>query len=202
MKNTNVFVKMFDDRLVIESPGGFPPFVTPENIYKSHHPRNPHLMKAMFYLDFVRCHNEGTRRMRDTMQEVNLPLPQFEQKQVATGYMSVRVTLRNNRKQRKVWIDSDVSQFLPLDVAKSLNQDETRILNFIGEHDQINVSECHRLLPHIKTWHSVKNLLIRLTNREILTHVHRADIERDPDACFKLHPKWKGKGKITEKQSN
>ena len=32
LKNMNIFVKMFDDRLVIESPGGFPPFVTPENI--------------------------------------------------------------------------------------------------------------------------------------------------------------------------
>jgi ATP-dependent DNA helicase RecG len=33
LKNMNMFVKMFDDRLVIESPGGFPPLVTPENIY-------------------------------------------------------------------------------------------------------------------------------------------------------------------------
>jgi ATP-dependent DNA helicase RecG len=191
MKNMNVFVKMFDDRLVIESPGAFPPFVTPENIYKSHHPRNPHLMQAMFYLDFVKCANEGTRRMRDTMEEMKMPPPQFEQKEVAIGYMSVRVTLRNNRKQRRVWIDSDVSELLPPELAKTLNQDETRILNFIGEHEQINVSEGHRLLPHIKTWHSVKSLLLRLSHQEILVHVHRQDIERDPDACFKLHPKWK-----------
>lgn len=33
LKNMNIFVKMFDDKLIIESPGGFPPFVTPENIY-------------------------------------------------------------------------------------------------------------------------------------------------------------------------
>src|SRR4029077_6800051 len=147
MKNMNVFVKMFDDRLVIESPGAFPPFVTPDNIYKSHHPRNPHLMQAMFYLDFVKCANEGTRRMRDTMEEMKMPPPQFEQKEVAIGYMSVRVTLRNNRKQRRVWIDSDVSELLPPELAKTLNQDETRILNFIGENEQINVSEGHRLLP-------------------------------------------------------
>lgn len=48
MKNMNIFVKMFDDRLVVESPGGFPPFVSPENIYETSHPRNPHLMNAMF----------------------------------------------------------------------------------------------------------------------------------------------------------
>jgi ATP-dependent DNA helicase RecG len=191
----NIFVKMFDNRLVIESPGAFPPFVTPDNIYNSHHPRNPHLMRGMFYLDFVKCHNEGTRRMRDTMQVMNLPVPQFEQKEVATGFMSVRVTLKNNREQREVWIDSDVTRFLPAEVAKSLTQDEIRVLNFVGEHGKINVSECHRLLPHIRTWHSVKKILSRLAEQKVLIHEHRTDIERDPDACFKLPPGIKPNGK-------
>jgi ATP-dependent DNA helicase RecG len=186
LKNMNIFVKMFDDRLVIESPGAFPPFVTPANIYNSQHPRNPNLMKAMFYLDFVKCHNEGTRRMRDAMAEMKLPVPEFEQKEVATGYMSVRVTLRNSRKQRKVWIDSDVTKLIPAHLAKDLTQDETRILNRIGEHGSINVNECHRLLPHIKTWHSVKKLLMRMTDKGLLKHKHRDDIDRDPDACFVL----------------
>ena len=39
---------MFDDRLVIESPGTFPTFVTPDNIYNMHAPRNPIIMNAMF----------------------------------------------------------------------------------------------------------------------------------------------------------
>jgi ATP-dependent DNA helicase RecG len=55
MKNMPIFVKMFDDRLVIESPGPFPPFVTPESIYDSHQPRNPALMDALFYLEITRC---------------------------------------------------------------------------------------------------------------------------------------------------
>jgi ATP-dependent DNA helicase RecG len=186
LKNMNIFIKMFDDRLVIESPGGFPPLVTPDNIFNSHHPRNPHLMRALFYMDLVKCHNEGTRRMRDTMQRMTLPNPQFEQKEVATGYMSVRVTLKNNRKQRKEWVDSDASRFVGPEMAKSLNQDEIRVLNFISEHGSINVSECQRLLPHIQTWHSVKKVLMRLHDRGILKYEHRDDIERDPNACFKL----------------
>ena len=195
LKNMNIFVKMFDDRLVIESPGGFPPFVTPENIYTSHHPRNPQLMRAMFYLDFVKCANEGTRRMRDTMQPMKLPLPRFEQKEVAAGYNSVRVTLRNNRKQRKEWVDSDVSRFITPELAKRLTQDETRVLNFVVEHGSINVSECQRLLPHIKTWHTVKKLLVQLAESKILNYEHRKDIERDPDACFKLSSLLKENGK-------
>lgn len=197
LRNMNVFVKMFDDRLVVESPGAFPPFVTPDNIYNSQHPRNPNLMKAMFYLDFVKCHNEGTRRMRDAMEGRRLPLPQFEQKEVATGYMSVRVTLRNNRKQRKVWIDSDVTKFIPESMAKGLSQEETRVLNRVVEHGKINVNECHRLLPHIKTWHSVKKLLMRMTEKGLLIHRHRDDIERDPDACFVLPERPRENGKQT-----
>jgi len=194
LKNMNIFVKMFDDRLVVESPGGFPPLVTPENIYESHHPRNPHLMRALFYMGLVKCHNEGTRRMRDVMQRTNLPVPQFEQKEVAAGYFSVRVTLKNNRKQRKEWVDSDASALVGPDVAKSLTQDEIRVLNFVSEHGSINVSECQRLLPHIRTWHSVKKLLIRLSERGVLHYQHRDDIERDPDACFRFQNLTKPNG--------
>ena len=41
-KTQPIFVKMFDDHLVVENPGGFMPSVTPENFF--HKPRNPFLM--------------------------------------------------------------------------------------------------------------------------------------------------------------
>jgi ATP-dependent DNA helicase RecG len=41
LKNATIFVKMFDDRFEVESPGGFLPFVNPQNIYDQHEPRNP-----------------------------------------------------------------------------------------------------------------------------------------------------------------
>jgi ATP-dependent DNA helicase RecG len=101
LRNMNIFIKMFDDRLEILSPGGFPPTVTPENIYESHHPRNPHFMEAMYYLHFVRCAHEGTRRMRETMIAIGLPKPEFSQKEI--DYSQVKVTLRNDIKHRKVY---------------------------------------------------------------------------------------------------
>lgn len=193
LKNIPIFVKMYDDRLIVESPGSFPPFVTPENIYNSHHPRNPHLMNAMYFLDFVKCHNEGTRRMRDTMEEMKLPIPEFKESQEGTGSKTVRVTLRNNRKQRKVWIDSAIIDWLPLDIAKSLNQHETRIINFIVENGQINVIQCQKLIS--RGWHYAKKLLLDLRDRNILIYLHRKDIVRDCKACFKLNPKVTPNGK-------
>lgn len=107
LRNMNIFVKIFDNRLVVESPGAFPPPVTPENIYDTHNPRNPHLMNALFYLDYVKCAHEGTRRMRDHMKGASLPEPEFAQKEIGT--YQVHVTLRNNIEARKHFVDAGLS---------------------------------------------------------------------------------------------
>jgi ATP-dependent DNA helicase RecG len=186
LKNVNIFVKMFDDKLVVESPGGFPPFVTPENIYASHHPRNPHLMDALFYMDLVKEHGEGTKRMRDTMSGLNLPLPEFRQTMSGSGAASVRVTLRNNRKQRTHWVDSDVALILGDDITRDLSQEEKRTLNYVAEHGSINVTTCHRINPSLPKWHSAKKILERLRSKGLLEHRHSPTVERDSHAHYVL----------------
>jgi len=183
MKNINIFVRMFDDRLEIESPGPFPPFVTPENIYERHQPRNPRLMEAMFFLGFVKMNREGTRRMRDTMAEMQLPAPEFRQHEV--GHVLVRVTLRNKIKHRKVWVDSDVSELIGALLASRLSETQTRILNFIAENGEINVSQVQRLTGFY--WKKAKALLTQLCAMGILEAIRtRHENERDPGARFVL----------------
>jgi ATP-dependent DNA helicase RecG len=195
MRNMHITVEMFYDRLLIESPGAFPPFVTPENIYETQHARNPKLMDAMFYLGFVKFANEGTKRIRDQMLASNLPTPIFQQKEVAGGY-SVRVTLRNSYKHRELWIDSDVSAILGEAVSKSLTLEEGRAINFIKQHGQINVSQLHDLVSTTKkTWHSCRKILIGLTNKDILEYRHRIDIPKDPKGHFVLAPRFRGESK-------
>jgi ATP-dependent DNA helicase RecG len=185
LKNMVVFVKIFDDRMTIESPGGFPVNVSPETIYVTHSPRNPHLMTALYFLAFVKCHNEGTRRMRDSMDQVNLPAPEFAQKELASGFNSVRVTLRNNFKLRKVWVDSEAVRVLGPQ-WKDLKQNELRILNFVAEHEQINVTQAMRLISSPRKWQSVKKLLDNMATRGLLVHHHSKTVERDSHACYKL----------------
>ena len=113
LRNMNIFIRMFDDRLVIESPGGFPAQVTPENIYTTQHSRNPRIMEALRRLSvsgstLVKCANEGARRMRDTMVEMGLSAPLFEEKEGDSSI--VRVTLKNNLHQRRFWVDAEVRQ--------------------------------------------------------------------------------------------
>jgi ATP-dependent DNA helicase RecG len=199
MRNMHITVEMFYDRLVIESPGAFPPFVTPENIYDTQHARNPKLMDAMFYLGFVKFANEGTKRIRDEMLANRLPLPLFEQKEVAGGY-SVRVTLRNNYKHREPWIDSDVSTILGEDVSKELTPEESRAINYIQQHGKINVSQLHNLVSSsVKTWHTCRKILFGLAEKGILEYNHRTDILKDPKACFVLAPRFR---RDSKKESN
>ena len=183
LKNMNIFVKMFDNRLEVTSPGGFPPPVTPQNIYDMHQPRNPHLMAAMFYLDFVKCANEGTRRIRDTMHEMGLPKPEFEQKEI--NYALVKVTLRNNITLRKVWEDKDATAIVGAAIFNTMNQDERRVINFIAENGDISVSQAQRLTG-LKTWHSAKKLLVKLKERGILDDKRNPVLDRDPGARFYL----------------
>lgn len=175
-RTMNIFVKMFDDRLEIESPGGFPPFVTPQNIYEMHKPRNPRVMDAMFYLDFVKCAHEGTRRIRDSMLEFNLPTPEFAEKQLHAPV--VRVTLRNNVKHRKVWKDKDASGVVSDAMWKILSEQERRVINFIADNGSISVSQVQRLTE--KSWHASRQILRGLKTKGLIFDNRKEDTERDP----------------------
>lgn len=181
LKNMVIFIKMFDDRMVFESPGGFPPPTTSENIYDSHNPRNPHLMEALFYLDFVLCAHEGTRRMRDLMHEVNLPSPEFKQKQVGTH--QVHVTLRNNIEARKVFLDEDAAKLIGEALFNSLNEEEKTIINFIAEKGKISVSDANRILQ--RDWRTAKSILDRLVSKMVLERRSTGKV-RDPHARYLL----------------
>lgn len=185
MKNMPIFVKMFDDRLVVESPGPFPPGVTPENIYNMHQPRNPHLMYAMFYLEFVKCAHEGTRRIRDTMIAMQLPAPEFRHSEI--GHSIVRVTLRNNIKLRRAWIDQDVGRIVGESLAADLSENEKRVLNWVAENDRIGISDANKLLG--LSWPAAQQLLMGLARKRVLQYVRFKPFERnvrDQRAFFRL----------------
>jgi len=181
----NIFVKMFDNRLVVESPGAFPPPVTPENIYDTHNPRNPHLMNALFYLDYVKCAHEGTRRMRDYMAAANLPEPEFAQKEIGTH--QVHVTLRNNIEARKEFVDAGALKLIGESLYEQLAAEEKQIINFVAEKGSINVSDANRLLH--RDWQTARGILQRLADRQILMRRAKSGKARDPSAHYLLRRK-------------
>jgi ATP-dependent DNA helicase RecG len=188
----NIFVRMFDDRLAVESPGPFPPLVTPDNIYDVHHRRNYFLMDAMLYLDFVKCENEGTRRMREEMLAMNLPAPEFSQKEI--GSAIVRVTFHNNRNQRKEWMDKDASHLVGEELFSRLTEQEKRCINYAAEYGTIKATDAQRIID-AKTWHSGNKILSGLVDQDILEYHSR--FPRDPKANYQLKPRDKNGGQNT-----
>jgi len=181
-------IKMFDDRLEIESPGGFPSMVTPENIYEMHVPRNPHMMDALFYMKYVLAANEGTRRIRDSMLKLGLPEPSFRETDHNAAH--VKVILRNRIEHRKAFVDSDAFMILGPMLASSLNEYEKRIVNHLAERRTINVTEAARLGG--KRWQAAKKVLMGLVQRGALDHVH-SEIERDASAYFVIKKRFTDK---------
>lgn len=164
LKHMNIYVKMFANRMVVESPGGFLPPTTAATVYESHNPRNPYTMEALFYLEFVHCAYEGTRRMRETMRVANLPDPEFLQKEVGTH--QVHVTLKNNVEARKTFIDANVADLIGRNLWETLTEQEKLLINFVSEKGSISVSDAARLIN--KAWDAGKAVLDGLADRKIL----------------------------------
>ncbi len=151
-----------------------------------HQPRNPHLMDAMFYLKFVQCAHEGTRRIRDYMRKSGLPAPIFAQKEL--GGTLVQVTLKNDIDHRKMFVDTDAFNVLGETLAKSLDDYERRIVNFIAENRTINVTQASNLIN--RRWQACKKILTGLVSRGIIDHIHSNTVERDASQYYALKKKF------------
>jgi len=99
LDKAHIEVRMFDDRLEVESPGGYPGAVRPDGdgVFPLSYPRNPRLAEALRYLSLVRLAKEGTRRMKAEMDKLGLPSPAFQEIQG----VAVKVTLRNDIDRRR-----------------------------------------------------------------------------------------------------
>lgn len=178
---TEITVKLFPDRMEVESPGGFVPPVTEDTIYFTRASRNHHLMDALRHLGYVRMAREGTRRIRDSMKEWDLPDPTFRQE--ALHGVVVRVTLRNDHETRKRATDRDVAQFFGVEVWRTLQEHEIKIVASAFHNGTIQVSEAQRITG--RTWSTSKKDLDRLARRGILEFVP-GEYVRDAKAHYRL----------------
>ena len=63
IKGTEIQIKMFDDRLVFESPGKLPGMVKPTNIRNTHFSRNPKIATFLKAYHYVKEYGEGVDRI-------------------------------------------------------------------------------------------------------------------------------------------
>jgi ATP-dependent DNA helicase RecG len=179
---SEITVKMFSDRMEIESPGGFVPPVNEKTIYTIRSNRNPHLMDAMRILGYVRMAREGTRRIRESMNELHLPDPLF--KQEALHGVLVRVTLMNDSRKRAT--DRDVALYFGVRLWEELQPHEIKLAAHAYHNQTIQVSEAQRITG--RTWATSKKDLERLVFKGVLVF-EPGEFVRDSRALYRLAPK-------------
>ena len=74
---TEIQIKMFDNRIVFETPGRLPGLVRPENIRHTHFSRNPKIALFLKAYKFVKEFGEGIDRICTELEQTGTPLLNF-----------------------------------------------------------------------------------------------------------------------------
>lgn len=77
IKGTEIQIKMFNDRLVFETPGRLPGMVRADNIRHTHFSRNPKIAEYLKAYDYVKEFGEGVDRMCRELAESGVVGPQY-----------------------------------------------------------------------------------------------------------------------------
>ncbi len=70
---TDIQIKMFDDRIEVDSPGRLPGLVKPDNIRYTHFSRNPNIAEFMKWYEYVKEYGEGIDRIYQELEVHGLP---------------------------------------------------------------------------------------------------------------------------------
>jgi ATP-dependent DNA helicase RecG len=77
ISGTEIQIKMFDNRIVVESPGKLPGMVKPDNIRYTHFSRNPKIAEYLKAYNFVKEYGEGVDRMCIELESAGLKIPEY-----------------------------------------------------------------------------------------------------------------------------
>ncbi len=138
---TDIQVKMFDDRLEVESPGKLPGLVRLHNMRHIHFSRNPLIARVMTEMKYMRDFGEGVDRMFREMEAMSMPAPVYEE----YAFM-LRVTLRNNLTNRQLRQATNVSQD---ERGASLNERQQRAFQFLQNKGRMALRDYLSLNPGI-----------------------------------------------------
>lgn len=137
---SDVHVRIFDNRVEIESPGRFPGHVTPANALHEQFARNPKIVRLVN--KFPDAPNkdvgEGINTAYEAMGKLRLKPPIILEKE-----NSVQITLRH----------------------ESLGSPEQIVMEYLQSHDEIT-NEIARELTGIRSENTMKNVFYRLRDRK------------------------------------
>lgn len=156
IKGTDIQIKMFDDHMVVESPGILPGIVRVNNIREFHFSRNPKIVELLGEYDLVKEFGEGVDRVFLDMQEAGLPDPVYKQ----TGFMlDAELRNKNYGSDNGSWEDDGGSDQA---TTQATTQDTTQVTT--QADDEIE----QKIIQYCKTPHTRGEIMefVGLSNRK------------------------------------
>ena len=134
---TDIQVKLFDDKLVVESPGNLPGLVRPDNIRHTHFSRNPRLARYLKTYKYVKEFGEGVDRMcREMEADGLLPIKYYK-----NNFILRAVAWSKNAKvdsSDKVAISSDKVAIKWSEVKEKCSPNTIKILEHLVKNASIS----------------------------------------------------------------
>jgi ATP-dependent DNA helicase RecG len=128
-------IRMFADRLEVQSPGGLFGNVTEENLEVEHSTRNARLMRMMEDMHVVENRGSGIGTMLQEMRAANLEPPRFDDRRT-----SFWVTFRNH-----TLMSPEAITWLNQFAQVPLNDRQRLALVYLRQHEHIANSDYRRL---------------------------------------------------------
>ena len=141
IKGTEIQIKMFDDRLVFETPGKLPGIVRTDNIRHTHFSRNPKIAEYLKAYDYVKEFGEGVDRMCRELSALGVREPQYN---LVAFIMKATVCAKvleegqgtNHADQKR----PEADQLGHNKGMTGAQQGHNKILSLIAENPQISIS--------------------------------------------------------------
>lgn len=164
IKGTEIQIKMFDDRIVFETPGDLPGLVRPDNIRHTHFSRNPKIAQFLKAYKYVKEFGEGIDRICNELETKGCAIPSFH-----IDAFILKATLRAEWTTEKEFdrpstVQKDGTVNVKVNISK-LTDRQNKIYERIKSgtiNDQVNVQVNNQVnVPNLATLFGVSEKTIR-----------------------------------------
>ena len=142
IKGTEIQIKMFDDRLVFESPGKLPGQVRPNNIRHTHFSRNPKIAAFLKAYHFVKEFGEGFDRICREQEANGANVPSFRTDEFILKITVPKVTDKRTESEQ----NRTETEQKPNRNEVNLTEKREAILQLMSDNPYISKAEISKLL--------------------------------------------------------
>ncbi|MBQ6203746.1 MAG: winged helix-turn-helix transcriptional regulator [Prevotella sp.] len=149
IKGTEIQIKMFDDRLVFESPGKLPGQVKPNNIRHTHFSRNPKIAAFLKAYHYVKEFGEGFDRICREQEANGASVPSFRTDEFILKISVSKVTEKRTETEQKRDVNEQnriETEQKPNRNAVKLTEKREAILQLMSDNPYVSKAEISKLL--------------------------------------------------------